>query len=224
MRETPFAFADLLAALPSTARRQRHLAPGEMLFAAGEPVESFFLVVSGSVRLVRHAADGSALVLHIARAGAPVAEASLFAASYHCDAIAETATTLEAGGKSALLDRLTRHGAEALLLLRHVAHELQRTRDRAQILARRSARERVLAYLAGCDLAATNGEIVLDRPWKAVADELALTHEALYRTLAALEREGLLRRAAGRRVQLRPSAGETPSRPPASAHRAPGRG
>jgi CRP-like cAMP-binding protein len=174
-----------------------------MLFATGEPVAWFYLVVAGAVRLVRHAADGSALVLHVAPAGAPIAEASLFATAYHCDAVAEATTLLEAGSKAAVLDRLTRHGAEALLLLRHVAHELQRTRDRAQALARRSARERVLAYLAGCTVG-TTGEIALDRPWKAVADELALTHEALYRTLAALERERLLVRSASRRVRLLP--------------------
>jgi CRP/FNR family transcriptional regulator len=201
----PPALADLLDLVPAAARRRRQLAAGETLFAAGEPVGWFFLVASGSVRLVRHAVDGSALVLHVARAGKPVAEASLFATAYQCDAVAETATTVEACRKAALLTRLSRHGSLTLTLLRHVARELQRSRDRAQMLGRRSARERVLAYLAGHRPSAT-GEIALDRSWKAVAEELALTHEALYRTLSALERQGVLVRVPGRRVRLRPGA------------------
>jgi CRP-like cAMP-binding protein len=206
MPDQPPALADLLDLVPMAARWRRHLAAGETLFVAGEPVRWFFLVASGSVRLVRHAVDGSALVLHVARAGEPVAEASLFADVYHCDAMAETATTVEACGKAALLDHLSRHGSPALTLLRHLARELQRTRDRAQMLGRRSARQRVLAYLAGYQSSAT-GEIALDRSWKAVAEELALTHEALYRTLAALEGQGLLVRTPGRRVRLLPRAG-----------------
>ena len=44
------------------------------------------------------------------------------------------------------------------------------------------------------------------RSWKQVAAELGLTHEALYRALARLAREGLITRE-GRKVALRsPSA------------------
>ncbi|MBX9702015.1 MAG: hypothetical protein K2X74_21450, partial [Acetobacteraceae bacterium] len=43
--------------------------------------------------------------------------------------------------------------------------------------------------------------------WKALATELGLTHEATYRALARLEREGMLSREAGGAVRLRHPSG-----------------
>lgn len=197
----------LLDVLPPQARSRRRLAAGEALFLAGDPVERFFLVETGAVRLVRHGLAGAPVTLQVARPGEPVAEASLFADRYHCDAVAETASTVEAAARAAVLALLQAPGGAALVLLRHVAQELQRMRDRAEILSRHSARERLLAYLAARPRD-RDGNCRIERPWKAVAAELGLTHEAVYRTLAALEREGVLARTGRGGVRLRPGHGE----------------
>jgi DNA-binding Lrp family transcriptional regulator len=36
--------------------------------------------------------------------------------------------------------------------------------------------------------------VELERPWKTIATEIGLTHEAVYRALAELERDGLIER------------------------------
>ena len=53
-----------------------------------------FLIETGRVRLTRVLADGTPLILYVAAAGESFAEASLSAATYHCDAIAETDTAV----------------------------------------------------------------------------------------------------------------------------------
>ena len=65
----------------------------------------------------------------------------------------------------------------------------------------RSAPERVLAWLR-VQAAGVPGVVPLDRTWSAVAEDLGLTKEAVYRALAALERAGEIRREA-KRVVLR---------------------
>ncbi len=59
----------------------------------------------------------------------------------------------------------------------------------------RSARERVLQYLL---MAARPSEtsVNFDRPFKDIASELGLSPEVLYRTLAQLERDGIIIRNA----------------------------
>jgi CRP-like cAMP-binding protein len=63
---------------------------GAVLFRREDGVRSMYLVRSGMVALERPLTDGTALTLSVATAGMALAEASLFATTYHCDAIART--------------------------------------------------------------------------------------------------------------------------------------
>jgi CRP-like cAMP-binding protein len=76
--------------------RERSLAAGEVLFRAGDPVRSLYRVETGAMRLVRPLPHAAELVIQQARAGAILAEASLFAAAYHCDAVASAPTRVRA--------------------------------------------------------------------------------------------------------------------------------
>jgi DNA-binding MarR family transcriptional regulator len=51
----------------------------------------------------------------------------------------------------------------------------------------------VLAYLHN-HLSASARRVELERTWKTIATEIGLTHEAVYRALAELERDGLIER------------------------------
>ena len=61
-----------------------------------------YLVRSGTIALERPLTNGTALTLSVATVGMALAEASLFATTYHCDAVvrtnAKTAITPRAGG------------------------------------------------------------------------------------------------------------------------------
>src|SRR5215469_3215024 len=74
--------------------RERKVAGGDIVFRSGDPVRSLFLVASGALRLTRTLPHGLQLTLQRAGPGAILAEASLFADEYHCDAVAVENSTL----------------------------------------------------------------------------------------------------------------------------------
>jgi CRP-like cAMP-binding protein len=192
-----FEMADILSILNSLQVRatEQHLSAGETLFLTGDSVTDLFVVENGRVDLIRHRSDGNVIRLQSAAAGALLAEASLFSAAYHCDAEAAEDTGLLAFPKRAVLDLLSASPDSALALLGHFSGRLQALRAQAALFGIRSAPERVLAWL---ELqAAERGAVTIDRPWKQIAGELGLTHEAVYRALARLERAGTIERLDG---------------------------
>ena len=68
--------------------REQEVAAGDTLFRTNDPVLSLFLVKAGALRLTRTLPHGFQLTLQRAGPGAVLAEASLFADTYHCDATA----------------------------------------------------------------------------------------------------------------------------------------
>lgn len=178
----------------------RHLDRGQALFRQGDATFGVFRIARGRVRLERRTFDGRLVVLHTPRAGELFAEASLFADAYHCDAVAVTEASVEVYDKAALLADL---GVAATSggLVATMARNLQEARGRLELRNVRSARERVLLWL---DLRADPaGAIAAEGELQDIAAELGLTREAFYRTMAALERDGLIAREGARIVLLR---------------------
>jgi len=170
---------------------RRAYGSGETLFRQGDRVNAIFAVAEGRIRLIRHGADGRTLTLHIAGRGESFAEAALFSDRYHCDAIADTDSIVAVIPKTALRDTLARdHGlTEAFMSL--LAGQVRDLRSRIELRNIRSARERVVAWLL---LAGADKGVVLDRSLKIVASEIGLSHEALYRALGRLAKDGIIER------------------------------
>lgn len=182
-------------ALAGVAADVRTVAAGGRVFRQGDRSRGIFLLLAGSVRLQRVTPDGMAVTLHQVRAGETFAEASLFADHYHCDAVAEAESRVGRYPKAALATAL-RHDPESLWrFTAELARSLQRLRSRYELKQIRSAPERVLQFLRlHCD---AGGRYPLPGALRHLAAELGMTHEALYRGLAALERDGRLSRADG---------------------------
>ena len=89
-------FNHLIETLWGASSRDQALAAGEVLFRAGDPVRLLYLVTAGEVRLVRSLAHGLQLTIQRAGPGAILAEASLLAGSYHCEAVAAGSSRLRA--------------------------------------------------------------------------------------------------------------------------------
>jgi CRP-like cAMP-binding protein len=75
-----------------------------------------------------------------------------------------------------------------------LAREIMRLRTRLELGNIHSARARVRHYLA-LNAAADGRTVALPGTIKELAGELGLSHEALYRTLAAMQRDGEIARA-----------------------------
>jgi CRP-like cAMP-binding protein len=185
--------------IPPSVRKasiERTLQAGQTLFRMGSRTRGLYELVNGNVRLVRVDSTGREAVLFVASPGDTLAEASLFSARYHCDAIASTGAIVRLYPKLAILAEFERDPKAAQAFMAMLARQVMSLRARLQLLNIRSARDRVRDYIvlnAGPD-----GQTVsLSGTLKDLAADLGLTHEALYRTLASMTSRGEIERSPG---------------------------
>lgn len=173
----------------------RRLGAGATLFRQGDVVRDVFVVASGHLRLQRHSIEGVRLTLQMARCGDMLAEPSLFAERYHCDAVADSPSIVRVFGRKTVLDALEARRDLGRSVMAALARQVIDLRTRLELRNIRSARERVWQYLS---LAAdSERRMEVSGPLKDMAEALGLTPESLYRSLAHLEREGLISREPG---------------------------
>ena len=191
--------------LPATAWSKavdRKLKAGEALFHLGDKTSGLYEVIAGRVRMTRVDRSGRETVLYVSGAGETFAEASLFATAYHCDAIASTDAVVLVYPKLALLDAFAKDPKAMQAFTATLARQLMGLRTRLAQRDIRSARERVRHFLA-LNTGADGRTVALRGTVKDLAAELGLTHEALYRTLAALEKAGEIKRSKAKITLLR---------------------
>ncbi|HEY7230373.1 MAG TPA: Crp/Fnr family transcriptional regulator [Pseudolabrys sp.] len=166
---------------------------GEPVFRLGDKSLGLCEIVSGRVRLTRVDRSGREIVLHVAGPGETLAEASLFSPQYHCDAIANTNAIVRVYPKREVLAAFEKNPRAAQAFAEMLAHQVMNLRARIEQRNIRSARERVRHFLV-LNVGPDRRTVVLRGTFKDLAAEIGLTHEALYRTLAALERSGEIKR------------------------------
>lgn len=174
----------------------RKLDAGELLYRRGDRASAMFFVAKGRLQLVTHTSEGKLVPLYVVRPGECVAEAALFAEIYCGDVVAEVASTVAVFPKEefvrALHQNLTLNDEFMIRLTRR----FNWLRVRLELRSLQSARERILQYL---EITVPSGQntVWIDRPLKSIADDLGLTHESFYRTLALLVKEGTVTRRKG---------------------------
>lgn len=178
--------AELFADLPTAAVTFDR---GTFLFHEGDEVAVMHVIREGAVELRRYHADGTFVVMQRAGPLALLAEASLFARHYHCDAAAIAPVRASTVPVAAVLARLRADHAVAMAWARHLAHEVQEARLRAEIHALRSVEARLGAWLAW------RGDLPPKGAWRCVAREIGISPEALYRALARRRKAEVVREA-----------------------------
>ena len=166
----------------------RVLVAGTTLFRQGDEPFGIFRLVTGQIRLVQVNPNGDEVPMHTVRPGELFAEASLFSTHFHCDAMATKASQVLVYPKEKIVQQLKRNPEEMWKLAAELAHRVQGLRTRLAIRQIRSAPMRILQSLhLRCD---SSGRWKQDGTLKQWAEEIGLTHEALYRALAKLEQDG----------------------------------
>jgi CRP/FNR family transcriptional regulator, dissimilatory nitrate respiration regulator len=193
---------DWLPAAARAAAVDRKLKSGEALFHLGDRTAGLYEVLAGRVRLARVDRAGREVVLYVAGEGDTIAEASLFSPAYHCDAIASSDAQVRLYPKAAVLACFEKDPKAGQAFTATLARQVMNLRTRLEQRNIRSARERVRHFLA-LNTGADGRTVELRGTTKDLAAELGLTHEALYRTLAALERAGEIKRSRGKVTLLR---------------------
>ncbi len=155
----------------------REIAKGKAVFRQEDPVRNMYLVQHGRVALERPLTDGGLLTLHIATSGMALAEASLFAKTYHCDAVARSDTNILSVARADFLTALQDRPEAALSLIESHTKEVQAQRARIEILRLRRVSDKLDAWLD------VNREPARGQ-WISVAEQIGVSPPALYRELA----------------------------------------
>lgn len=163
------------------------------MFRLGSRTHSVFLVEVGSVRLVRYGRTGEYVLLHQAHAGEMIAEASLDSPRYHCDAVAAEPSDLLRCPIDALKQLLETDRTFARQWASFLARQLRQARARFERVSLKSAAERV-RHLLVSEGRGPQCEFLIKGTVKELARTLGLSHEAQYRTLAAMVRNGVIER------------------------------
>lgn len=202
----PNTFLDALPPRLDAIARRRTVRAGEVLFRQGDAPRVILFVLSGEVRLVRNGPSGEEIILQRGTGGF-FAEASLWAASYHCDGVVAQSGELLEVPRQAFEETLAADCAFQRAWMQHLTREVRRLRAQCERLGLHGAADRIIHYI---ESEGEGGSVTLAQSRKSWARELGLSHEALYRSLRRLQDEGVLR-AEGQRLTLqgrikRPSA------------------
>ncbi len=199
-------WADLTARHPDlrhlplqVAGKLKHLslAPEGLLFRCGERPRAIYYMVEGEVHMMRRTRNGGTVVMSRTRHGF-FAEAGLYAKAYGCDAVAVRDSTMLVFPLPVFQEMLDGDKDFRRSRFAQQAQEIRRLCSRCERLSLPTAQERLFHYI---ETEGQGGAIELTQPVKALAAELGLTHETLYRTLAQMERAGDLKRS-GNRIEL----------------------
>jgi CRP/FNR family transcriptional regulator, dissimilatory nitrate respiration regulator len=173
---------------------------GASLFRLGDKSSGLYEVIAGRIRLARIDHSGRETVLHVARPGEMLAEASLFSPQYHCDAIANTDAIVRIYPKRKVLAAFEKNPKAIQALAETLARQVMSLRTRIELRNIRSASERVRQFLM-LNVGPDRRTVVPRGTLKDLAAEIGLTHEVVYRMLAALERSGGIKRK-GKKIIL----------------------
>ena len=163
--------------------RRQLVRRGTTVFCRGDRVTSVFMVDDGAVLLQRAQESGTVITLQRAEAGDVLAEASVYAKTYHCDAVVSDDARLLVVRRRHFLTQLTSNTLLAELWATHLAKTIQSARAQVDILSRGTVAARLDGWMAWKDRGLPpKGE------WKSLAEDIGVTPEALYREIARRRR------------------------------------
>ncbi len=166
-----------------------HFEKGDYLFHQGKKPEYMFFIVSGEAVLARTSSHGEPTTLQRCKGGF-ISEASLLVDAYHCDAIAtqngQTISIPIQSLRDALID--SKFSIKWVQLL---SREIMRLRTQSERLGLKDIRSKLIHLI---ETEGKKGILPLQSDYKSLASEIGVTHEALYRTMSTLEKDGLLKR------------------------------
>jgi len=197
----PDALRDLLPPSLLEQCQAQTFPKGEKLFHLGKAPEYMFFIVSGEAVLSRVSGQGEATILQRCKGGF-LSEASLLTNSYHCDAIATRAGTAIALPIKAFRDALN-YEDFSLKWIKLLSKEIMRLRTQSERLGLKDIKSKLIHLI---QTEGSKGILALQSDYKSLASEIGVTHEALYRAIATLEAEGILKKSRQALCLLKPKA------------------
>lgn len=166
---------------------------GHVLFQQGDPADSFFVVLSGWVKLYRQTPQGDEAVVHIVSRGEAFAEAAMFLGGrYPANAqIAEDSELIRISTQP-FRQWVASSPEIAFGMLAALSARLHHMINETEQLQTRSATERVADFiLKRCPVRTGSAVIALPYDKSLLAARLAMKPESLSRVLAKLRKIGV---------------------------------
>lgn len=172
------------------------------IYGEGEEATGYYKVVSGVVRTCRFMADGRRQIdaFHVVGDVFGIEAGSLRSltaeAVSDCRIIAYRRQQFDKAGAGAV--------SVPSQLVTHLLRNFERAQEHAVLLGRRSAVEKVSAFLLGwARQCSSTGTIALAMTRLDIGDYLGLTIETVSRTLSLLERDGIIELPSVRQIRVR---------------------
>jgi CRP/FNR family transcriptional regulator, anaerobic regulatory protein len=181
------------------------LKQGETLIWDGDPAQHAFVVTRGAVRVSKAGADGRRQILDFLFAGQFIGMPSDL--TYHFDAEALGDSEVCRFDRRSLEDLMTKYPGVEKGYRAGTARQLETAYDHAFALGRRTAMERVAAFLL--DLHASTcpkssvGALKLPMTRNDIADFLGLTLETVSRAFSRIKTLGVIRLPSAQEVEIR---------------------
>ncbi len=185
---------------------QRSFARGDELFGEGEPSEFFYKVVSGTVRTCKLLSDGRRQIDAFHLPGDVFGLESGEAHRFTAEAVDDTVVV--AFRRSRFTSLMHDNPDFGDQLMSSMISSLDRAHDHMVLLGRKTAQEKLAAFLLDMADRLAQGSAKRDRfdlPMQRtdIADHLGLTIETVSRMLTQMVRDGLIKlAAAGRTIML----------------------
>lgn len=176
------------------------VAPGQVIVVEGDPIEHYYRILSGTVRLYKAIADGRRQVLDFLGESECFGLTGLAWHSYSVEAVSRVIMVryprqhLEAAVRS--------DPALACRLFELACRELGQAQQQMLLLGRKSADERIASFLLSLVERQGEGTCQLPMSRQDMADYLGLTIETVSRTISRFRREGLIALPTPQRVTL----------------------
>lgn len=194
--------ADLVSSLGTVVQAPRN----SEIFGEDEPAEYIYVVLSGVVRICKLLGDGRRQIEAFCLTGDAFGWERGATNRFSAEAVSEC--RLARVKRSILFARASDDAELSQALWALTFAELHRAQDHLLLLGRKTAQERVAAFLLDLARRSASGpeaatEVVLPMSRQDIADYLGLTIETVSRTLTSLEEAAIISLPSSRRVLLR---------------------
>lgn len=179
-------------ALGEAAAKQSH-AQKSIIFSEGDAVASFFILIDGSVDLIKSTPDGREQLVRQVKPGEMFAEAAMFSGiAYPATAIARTDSTLVVITKPSFVSIVKEHPEVALAIMGTMAKLLRHLNKLVSDLSLGSVASRLARYLI--DESKKIGAATFDLPIakRDLAFKLGTVPETLSRTFKKFASKGVV--------------------------------
>ncbi|MFK5893014.1 MAG: Crp/Fnr family transcriptional regulator [Pseudomonadota bacterium] len=171
----------------------------DTIFYTGDKVKGFYYVISGEIKALRNMMSGTEVVMVRSQSGEYFGETAMAIEHYICDGVCTKNTELIFMPKETLKTAM-KNSEFSMAFSLALAKNARRQCSRYERLRLHKAKDRLKHFLL-CESNPHTGLLVWKSSLLELASELAIEPETLYRVLAELEKDKIIKRDK-RNIQL----------------------